>query len=84
MAEGAAMALEDALVLAECLGRLESVPAALSAFETRRRPQTDWVRAQTHRRDRTRYLPVAIRNAVLRAFGRRIFRSNYRPLRDEA
>lgn len=84
MAEGAAMAVEDALVLAECLGRLETIPAALSAFEARRRPRTDWVRAQTHRRDRTRYLPAAVRNAVLRAFGRKIFRSNYRPLLDEA
>lgn len=84
MAEGAAMALEDALVLAECLQRSDAVPAALAAFEARRRPRTDWVRAQTHRRDRTRYLPTAIRNAVLRAFGQRIFRSNYRPLLDEA
>jgi FAD-dependent urate hydroxylase len=84
MAEGAAMALEDALVLAECLTRLEAVPGALSAFEARRRPRTDWVGAQTHRRDRTRYLPTALRNAVLRAFGRRIFRSNYRPLLEEA
>jgi 2-polyprenyl-6-methoxyphenol hydroxylase-like FAD-dependent oxidoreductase len=84
MAEGAAMALEDALVLAECLQRSDVVPAALSAFEARRRPRTDWVRAQTHRRDRTRYLPAAIRNAVLRAIGQRIFRSNYRPLLDEA
>jgi FAD-dependent urate hydroxylase len=85
MAEGAAMALEDALVLAECLGgRMEAIPAALSGFEARRRPRTDWVRAQTHRRDRTRYLPTAVRNPVLRAFGRRIFRSNYRPLLDEA
>jgi FAD-dependent urate hydroxylase len=84
MAEGAAMALEDALVLAGCLRRLEAIPAALSAFEVRRRPRTDWVRAQTHRRDRTRYLPTAVRNAVLRAVGRRIFRSNYRPLLDEA
>jgi FAD-dependent urate hydroxylase len=82
MAEGAAMALEDALVLAECLGRLETIAAALSAFEARRRPRTDWVREQTHRRDRTRYLPTAVRNTVLRAFGRRIFRSNYRPLRE--
>jgi 2-polyprenyl-6-methoxyphenol hydroxylase-like FAD-dependent oxidoreductase len=84
MAEGAAMALEDALVLAECLRRFEAIPVALSAFEARRRPRTDWVRAQTHRRDRTRYLSTPIRTAVLRAFGRRIFRSNYRPLLDEA
>jgi 2-polyprenyl-6-methoxyphenol hydroxylase-like FAD-dependent oxidoreductase len=84
MAEGAAMALEDALVLAECLAGLETIPAALSALEARRRPRTDWVRAQTHRRDRTRYLPTIVRNMVLRTHGRRIFRSNYRPLRDEA
>ena len=84
MAEGVAMALEDALVLTECLHRSDAVPAALAAFEARRRPRTDWVRAQTHRRDRTRYLPTAVRNTVLRAFGARIFRSNYRPLLDEA
>jgi FAD-dependent urate hydroxylase len=80
MAEGAGMALEDALVLADCLQRREAVPAALSDFEARRRPRTDWVLAQTHRRDRTRYLPTAARNVVLRAFGGRIFRSHYQPL----
>ena len=84
MAEGAAMALEDALVLAECLRRREAIPAALLAFEARRRPRTDWVRAETHRRDRTRSLPTVVRKMVLRAVGRRIFRSNYRPLLDEA
>jgi 2-polyprenyl-6-methoxyphenol hydroxylase-like FAD-dependent oxidoreductase len=84
MAEGAAMALEDALVLADSLRRFEAVPEALVAFEARRRPRTDWVREQTHRRDRTRYLPAAVRNAVLRTLGGRIFRSNYRPLLEEA
>jgi 2-polyprenyl-6-methoxyphenol hydroxylase-like FAD-dependent oxidoreductase len=84
MAEGAAMALEDALVLADSLRRFEAVPEALAAFEARRRPRTDWVREQTHRRDRTRYLPAAVRNAVLRTLGGRIFRSNYRPLLEEA
>jgi D-arabinose 1-dehydrogenase-like Zn-dependent alcohol dehydrogenase len=29
-------------------------------------------------------LPTPVRNAVLRAFGRRIFRSNYRPFLEEA
>jgi 2-polyprenyl-6-methoxyphenol hydroxylase-like FAD-dependent oxidoreductase len=72
------------MVLAECLRRVDTIPAALTAFEARRRPRTEWVRAQTHRRDRTRYLPTVVRNTVLRALGRRIFRSNYRPLLDEA
>ena len=59
--------------------RLRS-PHALTAFESARRPRTDWVRAQTHRRDRTRALPPVVRNSVLRPAGRRIFRANYRPL----
>jgi FAD-dependent urate hydroxylase len=84
MAEGAAMAFEDANVLADCLQQQDPIPAALAGFESRRRPRTDWVRAQTHRRDRLRYLPTAVRNFLLRAFGRRIFRANYRPLLDPA
>jgi FAD-dependent urate hydroxylase len=84
MAQGAALALEDALVLADCLHGGQRIPDALSAFEARRRPRTEWVLAQTHRRDRTRYLPTMLRNVVLRTFGRRIFRSNYRPLLDDA
>jgi 2-polyprenyl-6-methoxyphenol hydroxylase-like FAD-dependent oxidoreductase len=80
MAQGAAMALEDAIVLAECLDRLDSIPAALSAYEARRRPRTEWVRRQTHRRDRTRYVATPIRNTLLRTFGRAIFHANYRPL----
>jgi len=82
MAQGVAMALEDALVLAACLRGARAIPDGLAGFETRRRPRTDWVRAQTHRRDRTRYLSPAVRNGLLRLAGRRIFRANYRPLLD--
>ena len=77
------MALEDALVLAGCLRDIEPIPYALATFEARRRPRTDWVRAQTHRRDRTRYLPPIVRDNVLRVFGRRIMHANYRPLLDD-
>jgi FAD-dependent urate hydroxylase len=83
MAQGAAMALEDALVLTDCLQRIPAIPDAIAAFEARRRPRTDWVRAQAHRRDHTRYLPPAIRDNVLRFLGRRILHSNYRPLLDQ-
>jgi FAD-dependent urate hydroxylase len=80
MAQGAALAFEDALVLAACLSDGGSVAEALAGFAARRHPRTGWVRAQTHRRDRTRNLPPLLRDLTLRAFGRRIFRSNYRPL----
>jgi FAD-dependent urate hydroxylase len=83
MAQGAAMALEDALVLADCLRRIPAIPDAIATFQARRRPRTEWVRAQTHRRDHTRYLPPTIRDNVLRLLGRRIFHANYRPLLDK-
>jgi FAD-dependent urate hydroxylase len=80
MAQGAAMAMEDALVLAEVLASGQPVAACLTAFEARRVPRVQWVQAQTHRRDRTRNLPPAIRDCVLRIAGKRIFKGNNRPL----
>ena len=81
MAEGAALAFEDALVLTGCLRDADTVGEALAGFVARRSRRTGWVRAQTHRRDRTRNLPPVLRDLTLRLLGRRIFRSNYRPLR---
>jgi FAD-dependent urate hydroxylase len=82
MGEGAAMALEDALVLAEELAAAASITEALHSYEARRRPRTDWVLAQTHRHDRTRNLPPPVRDLVLRRFGRKMSHSSYRPLRE--
>jgi FAD-dependent urate hydroxylase len=81
MAEGASLAFEDALVLAASLREAATVPEALARFVARRSPRTGWVRAQTHRRDRSRNLPPVLRNLVLRNLGTRMFRSNYAPLR---
>jgi FAD-dependent urate hydroxylase len=82
MAQGAALAFEDGLVLAACLRDAATVTDAVAAFVGRRSRRTGWVSSQTHRRDRTRNLPPVLRDLTLRAFGRRIFRSNYRPLRE--
>ena len=82
MAQGAAMALEDAIVLAESLSTATLITEVPAAFERRRRPRTDWVLAQTHRRDRARNLPPRIRDVVLRHFGKRILHANYGPLRE--
>ncbi|WP_020016402.1 FAD-dependent monooxygenase [Promicromonospora sukumoe] len=80
MAQGAAMAFEDALVLADVLGRTASVPDALREYEERRRPRVERVQEQTRRRDRTRGLHPAARNGLLRVAGERLFRANYRGL----
>ncbi|MES9511092.1 FAD-dependent monooxygenase [Streptomyces sp. NPDC000609] len=47
IAQGAAMAVEDALVLAESLDAEDGVAAALDAWEARRRPRAMWVQAMS-------------------------------------
>lgn len=74
------MALEDALVLAEVLTNVATLEQALAEFERRRRPRTDWVLSQTHRRDRMRGLPRWARNLVLRTVGQRVQQASYAPL----
>lgn len=81
MAQGAAMALEDAWVLADLVRSDQSIESVLATFQAQRRQRVSWVQGQTHRRDRTRRLPSTIRNFTLRLAGERIFASNYRPLR---
>jgi FAD-dependent urate hydroxylase len=76
MAQGAGMAAEDALVLAETV----AAGWPLEQFEARRRPRVEFVQAQTHRRDRTRNLPPILRNATLRLAGQRLYSSNYQAL----
>jgi FAD-dependent urate hydroxylase len=76
MAEGAGMAVEDALVLAETI----AAGRPLEDFEARRRPRVEFVQAQTHRRDRARNLPPVVRNATFRLAGQLIYRSNYKSL----
>jgi 2-polyprenyl-6-methoxyphenol hydroxylase-like FAD-dependent oxidoreductase len=84
LAEGAAMALEDAVMLAASLEAAGSITEALRGYESRRRPRTKWVLDRTRDRDRTRDVPPALRDPLLRARGERIFREHYRLLVDPA
>lgn len=80
MACGAAMALEDALVLCELIASRRDAANVIAEFTRRRSPRVRWVREQARRRDRMRSLPGAIRNLILRVAGERIYRANYEPL----
>ena len=84
MANGAALAFEDALALAELLG--ENTPAVEMAehLGRRRERRVAWVGRQTERRDRTRALPPSLRNLSLRLLGRRMYHGQYRPLLEPA
>jgi FAD-dependent urate hydroxylase len=80
MAEGASLAIEDALVLAECLSAGADVSPALAAFVERRAERVAHVQHMTRRRDRLRYLHPALRRAVMGVAGHATFRAHYRPL----
>ncbi|GAB3138840.1 FAD-dependent urate hydroxylase HpxO [Micromonospora sonneratiae] len=84
LSQGAAMALEDAVVLADALRRFDAVDEALSRYESRRRPRTKWVLDRTRDRDRTRDVPPALRDPLLRGRGGRIFQEHYRLLLEPA
>jgi 2-polyprenyl-6-methoxyphenol hydroxylase-like FAD-dependent oxidoreductase len=80
MACGAAMAFEDALVLAEIVSRSGAVSEVVPEFVRRRSARVGWVHQQTDRRDRLRSLPPMIRDVFLRLLSGRLYRANYQPL----
>lgn len=87
MAQGGAMALEDAVVLAEVLREAEpqgaGITGALATYQARRAGRIRWVLDQNHRRDKARGLPTPIRDLTLRVGGLRLFRANHAPLHAE-
>ncbi|TFE37104.1 FAD-binding protein [Streptomyces sp. ICN441] len=82
MAQGVAMAVEDATVLAESLAAGGDTEDLLRRFVQRRLPRTRWVQRQTHRRDRTRSMPTALRNVMFRYGAGALYERGYAPLRD--
>jgi 2-polyprenyl-6-methoxyphenol hydroxylase-like FAD-dependent oxidoreductase len=50
LAQGAAMAIEDAVALAELLSEAADVETALRSYEARRRPRVESIRAAVHNR----------------------------------
>jgi FAD-dependent urate hydroxylase len=81
LAQGAAMSFEDGWVLGQELrAAAEDIPAALRAYEDRRRPRCVEVRERTRERDRARDVPPTLRDPMLRRRGSRMFTDHYRAL----
>jgi 2-heptyl-3-hydroxy-4(1H)-quinolone synthase len=80
MAEGACMAMEDALVLAEAIATADNIDAGLAAYMARRRERVAWVQTQCAARDKLRAMPAFVRSALLKAFGTALYRRGYTPL----
>jgi 2-polyprenyl-6-methoxyphenol hydroxylase-like FAD-dependent oxidoreductase len=79
-AQGAALAVEDALVLAELLATHKDWSQIGPAYERRRRPRVAHVQAMTDRLTRAAGLPTWFRDAILPFLGPRSYRDTYRPL----
>jgi 2-polyprenyl-6-methoxyphenol hydroxylase-like FAD-dependent oxidoreductase len=80
-AQGAAMALEDALVLAELLAARDDWSTVGAEFERLRRPRVAHVQAATDRMSRLAGLPGRLRDLVAPVLGPRAYREAYGPLR---
>lgn len=80
-AQGAALALEDALVLAGLLGEGMDWDTLGPAWEALRRPRVTHVQAMTDRLSRTANMPDWARNLLLPIVGPRSYRATYEPLR---
>jgi 2-polyprenyl-6-methoxyphenol hydroxylase-like FAD-dependent oxidoreductase len=81
-AEGAAMAAEDALVLAELLSTRDDWATVGVEFEERRRPRVEHVQKMTDRLSRAADLPGWLRDAILPFAGPRTYRETFGPLRE--
>lgn len=80
-AQGAALGLEDALVLAALLAERTDWSTVGAAYEALRRPRVAHVQAMTDRLSRTARLPGWARNLLLPVIGPRSYRATYEPLR---
>lgn len=80
-AQGAALAAEDALVLAELLATRDDWAGVGAEFERRRRSRVEHVQHMTDRLSRSAALPGWLREIVLPLVGPRSYRDTYGPLR---
>ena len=81
-AQGAALAAEDALVLADLLAAREDWTTVGREFEARRRPRVEHVQKMTDRMSRSAALPGWLRDAMLPVVGPRTYRETFGPLRE--
>jgi 2-polyprenyl-6-methoxyphenol hydroxylase-like FAD-dependent oxidoreductase len=77
LGQGAAMAVEDAVVLAEELGRCTEVAAGLAAFVERRRTRVERVRQDSQALGALVRSPAEARDRALRDHGRAAVRQRY-------
>ena len=77
LAQGAAMAIEDGAVLANCIDNFDEVEEALKYFEKIRKPRTSYVQSAARRNAKVLHLSgfaAILRNLVMGYIGNKIFK----------
>jgi 2-polyprenyl-6-methoxyphenol hydroxylase-like FAD-dependent oxidoreductase len=80
-AEGVALALEDAIVLARSLSTIPAELPALADFEAQRRSRVAHVQALTDAMSKAAKLPPLVRKALFPFIGPKRYRQTYEPLK---
>ena len=83
MASGAAMAFEDALVLAREIATGASSAQVLSNYTDARIGRIRWLHEQTRARDKIRNLPAMVLTLMSRFLAKAVYRKNYLPFLTE-
>ena len=80
LAQGAAMAIEDGAVLANCIDNFDDIDEALNQFEKIRKPRTSYVQSAARRNAKVLHLSglaAILRNLVMGYVGKKIFNKLY-------
>jgi 2-heptyl-3-hydroxy-4(1H)-quinolone synthase len=80
MASGAAMAFEDAVVLADLISFGQDVAQLQAEYAAARTSKIRWLHEQTHKRDKIRQLAPLVRDVMARVFAKKVYAANYAPL----
>ncbi len=83
-AQGVALAMEDASVLAECLTASGNIANALINYEDRRRPRVAHVQSMTDKMSKAARLPSFVRDLLMPFIGSRTYARTYTPLKEPA
>ena len=83
-AQGAALALEDAIVSADLLAGRSDWTSVGAEFERLRRPRVTHVQAATDKMSRLAAMPLRLRDLVAPVLGPKAYRQAYGPLRTPA
>jgi 2-polyprenyl-6-methoxyphenol hydroxylase-like FAD-dependent oxidoreductase len=82
MAQGASLAVEDAIVLARLLDTSRNWANMATRLESQRNDRVTWVKQHTDRQSKLLTIPYAARKLAMRTAGEKLWKRSFSPLRE--